>query len=108
MTMSEPLTLASALAAGVLLGAMFFGGLWWTVQKGVSSDKRAFWFVASMPLRMIMTLAGFYFVARGHAQRLLMCLLGFVMARLVATRLVRGAEAPNSSSQEAGHAPEPR
>jgi F1F0 ATPase subunit 2 len=106
--MSEPLTLASALAAGVLLGAMFFGGLWWTVRKGVSSDKRALWFVASMPLRMIMALTGFYFVSGGHAARLLLCLLGFVMARLVATRLVRAADAPAFATQEAGHAPESR
>ena len=28
-------SLAPALAAGLLLGAFFFGGLWWTVRKGV-------------------------------------------------------------------------
>ena len=27
--------LAPALAAGVLLGAIFFGGLWWTVRKSI-------------------------------------------------------------------------
>ena len=36
--MSETLTLMLAWAAGGLLGAIFFGGLWWTVRKGVSSD----------------------------------------------------------------------
>jgi hypothetical protein len=35
--MNEILGLMPALIAGVLLGAMFFGGLWWTVRKGVSS-----------------------------------------------------------------------
>ena len=33
--MSDILALALALLAGALLGAFFFGGLWWTVQKGV-------------------------------------------------------------------------
>jgi hypothetical protein len=61
-----------------------------------------------MPLRMIAALAGFYFVSRGHAERLLLCLLGFVIARLIVTRLVQGAEVPSSSAQEVGHAPEPR
>ena len=40
--MNETLTLALAWSAGVLLGAIFFGGLWWTVRKGVSSSSRRF------------------------------------------------------------------
>ena len=36
--MSDILALTLALLAGVLLGAFFFGGLWWTVQKGVTSE----------------------------------------------------------------------
>ena len=39
--MSDTLALALALFAGALLGAFFFGGLWWTVQKGVSSESPA-------------------------------------------------------------------
>jgi len=35
--MTETLDLMLALVTGISLGAMFFGGLWWTVQKGVSS-----------------------------------------------------------------------
>ena len=42
--MNESLTLALAWVAGVLLGAIFFGGLWWTVRKGVSSQQPALWF----------------------------------------------------------------
>ena len=37
--MSDILTLALALLAGALLGVFFFGGLWWTVQKGVASEQ---------------------------------------------------------------------
>ena len=61
--MNETLTLALALAAGVLLGAIFFGGLWWTVRKGVSSQRPALWFLGSLLLRMSIALAGFYFVS---------------------------------------------
>ena len=81
--------LVLALVAGVLLGAIFFGGLWWTVRKGVSSKQPALWFFGSLLLRMSIALAGFYFVGRGHWERLLLCLLGFVMARLVVTWLTR-------------------
>ena len=60
--MNEFLSLAPPLAAGLLLGAIFFGGLWWTVSKGVSSERPALWFFGSMLLRMSIALAGFYFV----------------------------------------------
>ena len=69
--MNETLTLVSALVTGVLLGGMFFGGLWWTVRKGVSSKQPALWFFGSLLLRMSIVLAGFYFVSGGHWERLL-------------------------------------
>ena len=93
-----------ALLAGVLLGAMFFGGLWWTVRRAPSSKRAALWFFGSLLLRTSIALAGFYFVAGGHWERLLVCLLGFVMARLIVTRLTRAAEKPTSLAQEASHA----
>ena len=64
--MNEMLILILALGAGVLIGAMFFGGLWWTVQKGISSKQPALWFFLSLLLRMSITLVGFYFIGRGH------------------------------------------
>ena len=103
--MNETLSLVLALVTGVLLGAMFFGGLWWTVQKGVSSKRPALWFFGSLLLRTSIALAGFYFIARGHWERLLVCLLGFVIARLIVTRLTRAAEKPTYLAQAASHAP---
>jgi F1F0 ATPase subunit 2 len=89
MTMNEPLSLASALVTGVLLGAMFLGGLWWTVCLGLSSKRVARWFLGSLLLRMGVVLAGFYLVSGGHWEHLLLCLLGFVMARLVVIWLMQ-------------------
>jgi len=103
--MNETLALVLALVTGVVLGAMFFGGLWWTVRKGVSSKQPAFWFFGSLLLRTSIALAGFYFIARGHWERLLVCLLGFVIARLIVTQLTRAAEKPTYLAQEASHAP---
>ena len=104
--MNEVLPLALALSAGVLLGAIFFGGLWWTVRKAVSSEQPAFWFFGSLLLRMSIALAGFYFVSGGHWERLLLCLVGFVIARLVVTWLTRPSEDSQSRPvQEAGYAP---
>ena len=104
--MNDALLLALAGVAGLFLGAMFFGGLWWTVRKGVSSPRPALWFFGSLLLRMSLALAGFYFVGRGHWERLLACLLGFVMARLVVTWLTRpSGEDRDRTPQEASHAP---
>ena len=103
--MNETLSLVLALVTGVLLGAMFFGGLWWTVRKGVSSKRPALWFFASLLLRTSIALAGFYFIAGGHWERLLVCLLGFVIARLIVTRLTRAAQKPTYLAREASHAP---
>ena len=104
--MNDWLTLALASMAGMLLGAIFFGGLWWTVRKGVSSERPALWFFGSALLRTGVVLAGFYFVSGGHWERLLLCLLGFVMARLVVTRLTRSSEESRTRlAKEARHAP---
>jgi len=104
--MNESLSLALALVAGVLLGVVFFGGLWWTVRKGVAFKHPAAWFLGSLLLRTGIVLAGFYVVANGHWDRLLACLLGFIVARFVATRFTGPpAERDGSPENEAGHAP---
>ena len=88
--MSDLPALGLAFLAGVLLGAFFFGGLWWTVQKGMTSERPALWFLGSLLLRTGVILAGFYFVSQGHWSRLGVCLLGFVVARvIVVKRLTR-------------------
>ena len=104
--MNEPLTLVLAWMAGGLLGALFFGGLWWTVRRGVSSPRPALWFFGSLLLRMSIVLAGFYFVGRGNWERLVACLLGFVIARFIVMRLTRTpVEKHNFRAKEASHAP---
>jgi F1F0 ATPase subunit 2 len=103
--MNESVSLMDALFAGVLLGTMFFGGLWWTVRQGVSAKRPARWFLGSLLLRTGIVLAGFYFVASGHWERLLLCLLGFVIAHFMVTRFTGPPVGHhNSPAKEAGHA----
>jgi F1F0 ATPase subunit 2 len=105
--MSDILALALALFAGALLGVFFFGGLWWTVQKGVKSETPALWFLGSLLLRTGLVLAGFYLAAQGHWSRLAVCLLGFLIARLIVVRrLARApAEEPTQLEEETHIAP---
>lgn len=104
--MNETVSLVPALAAGVLLGAVFFGGLWWTVRKSVSHERPALWFLGSLLLRTSIILAGFHWVSAGHWERLLACLLGFVIVRFILTRLAGPpVQHHNSPAQGACHAP---
>lgn len=104
--MTETLQLALPWAAGAGLGVIFFGGLWWTAVRGISSRHAALWFFCSLLLRVSIVMAGFYYVGGGHWKRLLICLLGFVMARFAVTWITRpsiGHRKPDVA--EASHAP---
>ena len=82
--------LGLAFFAGALLGAFFFGGLWWTVQKGITSSRPELWFLGSLLLRTVVILAGFYVVAQGHWSRLVASILGFLVARIIVVNWLSG------------------
>ena len=81
--MNEILLLILVLIAGVLLGIIFFGGLWWTTKQVMLSGKSAMWLVGSFLLRTSIVLIGFYLLSNNHWERLLACLSGFIVARFV-------------------------
>ncbi len=103
--MDDPLTLVLALLVGALLGVVFYGGLWWTVRKGVTSPRPALWFFGSMLARTGVVLVGFYLVSGGRWERLLACLLGFVVARVLVVRFTGAPVEPHEfPAKETGHA----
>jgi F1F0 ATPase subunit 2 len=103
--MNETLILTLAGLAGLALGTMFFGGLWWTIRKAIASEKPALWFLGSLLLRMGVALAGFYFISGCDLKRMLSCLIGFFIARLLVTRLTRpSVDNRIPVAQEAHHA----
>ena len=87
MMMIETFTLITALSGGLLLGLIFFGGLKWTIQRGLFSKQPFIWFLLSLLLRTVIVLAGFYLAAKtdSHNQNLLTCLLGFIAAQMLIT-----------------------
>jgi len=87
--MIEIPALILALLAGVMLGAIFFGGLWWTIRLGIASRWAAAWFLGSLLLRTGIALGGFYFVSRGDWRKVVACLFGFLIARFSVTMLTR-------------------
>lgn len=103
--MTEAAFLLLALAAGLVLGAVFFGGLWWTVARGVASRFTALWFFISLLLRSGVAMFGFYLVGRGSWERLVVCLAGFLVARLIVARLIAPATLPPPPAGTTSHAP---
>jgi F1F0 ATPase subunit 2 len=101
--MNEFLYLLVALLEGALLGVFFFAGLWWTVSKLDSSKQVALLFSGSMLLRTSVVMPGFYFILGDNWQRLLAGLLGFVIARILVTRLTRIADLSKPLLRQAGH-----
>ena len=87
--MNETTRILWAALAGILLGMLFFGGLWWTVRKTLSSPQAGLWFSGSFLVRTAVTLIGFYFAAQGDWRRIAACVAGFLSARLLVVRLTR-------------------
>ena len=100
--MNEYLYLLIALLEGVLLGVFFFAGLWWTARKIESTKQVAVLFLGSMLLRTFVVIMGFYFLMGDNWQRLLAGLLGFIIARIIVTRLTRIADQPKNSITAGG------
>ena len=96
--MNETIGLIFAGLGGVGVGAVFFGGLWWTVNVSVHSQRPALWMFGSLIVRVGLALAAFYLLGGAHWQRLLACLLGFFVARVIVMRFV-----PLLERYRAGH-----
>ena len=82
-------TVIGALAAGMGLGTLFFGGLWWTVRRGLTATNPALWFGLSALVRVAITVTGLYYIARSGWPSLLACLCGLLIARVAVMRLTR-------------------
>jgi len=103
--MIETITLLLASLAGLAIGILYFGGLWWTLRRALWSNMPALWFVGSLLVRMTIALVGFYVVSNHHWERMLACLPGFIIARLIVTRFTRSATKSRYLGQEGNHAP---
>lgn len=81
-----------SLSVGLIIGTLFFCGLWWTVKKAMNSKNPAIWFIGSIIMRFGVTLMGFYFVSNHHWERMVICLAGFFISRVIIIRFTRITE----------------
>jgi len=102
--MDKTIFMILAFIGGILLGTIFYGGLWFTVKKSVASKMPAIWVLGSFFLRVCITLVGFYYISFGNWQKLFICVLGFIVARLIVMRFTKSIEQKQQQlEKEIGH-----
>jgi F1F0 ATPase subunit 2 len=80
---------ALAFLSGVGIGFFYFGGLWWTVRRLPHTARPTLLSMGSFIPRVLVTLTALYFVMSGEAWRLVVCLIGFTVARIGLIRRLR-------------------
>jgi F1F0 ATPase subunit 2 len=84
--MTDALHLFASLAAGIILGIVYFRGLWQTVLR-LPDFKRPAWSMSwSFLARVGIVVSGFYFIMDGHLERLAMAMAGFIIVRQILVR----------------------
>ncbi len=78
-----------AFLIGGFLGGFYLTALWVTVRRIPVSPHPVLLLIGSYVGRMGVVLTGFYFVMGGDWKRLVSCMAGFVVIRLVLLRGVR-------------------
>jgi len=73
---------------GVLIGLLFFTSLRWTIQRLYTAQRPVLFMLTSFILRTAIALVGFYLVAGGSWQRLLLAAVGFLIGRVVIVNLM--------------------
>jgi F1F0 ATPase subunit 2 len=98
--MNEALDLVLALAAGIGLGAIFFGGLWLTLNRLPTTRWPLPLALGSLIGRTVVVIIGFSLIAAGSWQRLIACLLGFILIRQFLIRWLHPAQLKSMTINE--------
>ena len=81
--MNDGFFLMKALIAGLLMGTVYFGGLWLTVQRLRDARRPALLALVSLVGRLAMTLLVLYLVTGGQWAGIGIYLLGFFIMRTI-------------------------
>jgi len=88
------ITQIAVLLAGFGLGLLFFGGLWFTIRALPKSHHPALLTLASFWGRTALVVAGFVLLMAGRWQNAVLCLIGFVVARMVLSHYIPSRKEP--------------
>lgn len=83
-------------AAGMLVGGLYFAGLWVTVSRLPDARRPMLLLAGSTVVRLALLLGAIYLIMDGRWERLVACVLGILVARTAILvwrrRLPRSAE----------------
>lgn len=75
-----------AVLCGVVIGAGYFAGLWWTVGRIRTSRRPGLLVFSSFLVRAGLTVSALYLILGACWERLLLSLLGFLLVRSLCVR----------------------
>ena len=78
-----------SIGVGSVLGALYLYSLWLSVRRLGQARRPLLWLLTTGSLRIAAVTGAIYVVMDGRSVRLLACLAGFLLARLVLLRFVR-------------------
>lgn len=92
------------MAAGMLTGIFYFGGLWLTVRRLISSRRPALLMLTSFAVRTTLALVLFYVAMDGRWLRLVVSMAGFLIMRQILTWVLGpGSKTARSGLRGAAH-----
>lgn len=83
MNIGNIVSLIIAFGAGLLIGLAYFLSLKFTIGHMVTTKRPALVMIGSYLLRTVFVLLAFYLIMDGELMRLLACLVGFIIARII-------------------------
>ncbi len=86
MSSSEIVGYVLAFIDGAAIGVVYFGALWWTVQRVWDSERPAVLFGLSFLLRTAFALTAFYLIMDGRWDRIALAVAAFILVRLIIVR----------------------
>jgi len=82
------LAVIGTLLWGLLLGLVYFGGLWLTVRRLTTGKHQAIVMLGSFVIRNALMVIGFFPVIRQGWQTTLICLAGIIIVRFILIRRI--------------------
>ena len=77
----QSIMLLSAFIWGLVLGTIYFAGLWYSIRLVLNRNHTALWMSVSFLLRNLLVLAGFYWIMDNNWLPLVTSLAGFLLVR---------------------------
>lgn len=100
MPVLTPVAIGVGALAGLVLGGLYFGGLWWSIARLKRIERKKQFLFLSWVLRSVLLCAGLYGLAVYDAQALLAGAAGLLAARFAIVRFAKRKPAQEKKNRE--------